>query len=266
MRAIILAAGQGTRLRPYTDSRPKCLVELCGRSLLEHQIDVLRTCGVKSIAVVGGYRSEMLTAYEVDLIVNEDFATTNMVFSLFCAREHLSGGSDILIVYGDIVFTPEVCHSAVNADVDIGVVVDEDWERYWRTRMSDPLSDAETLKLDDSGAILEVGKKPQKFEDIEGQYIGLIKVSAGTAAGLIAYYDELAKDPRIGKSQLDNMYMTSFIQSLIDNGRCIKSIPIESGWLEVDSVEDLELYREMHDAGTLSEFWHATGGGIPEQD
>jgi len=60
MRVIILAAGQGTRLRPFTDDRPKCLVELHGRPLLHRQLDVLRAAGLNDIALVGGYRADCL--------------------------------------------------------------------------------------------------------------------------------------------------------------------------------------------------------------
>jgi len=87
MRAIILAAGQGTRLAPHTNDRPKCLVELAGQSMLSRQLAVLGELGIDDIVLVGGYRSDQLAGFGHKVVRNQDFATTNMVHSLFCARE-----------------------------------------------------------------------------------------------------------------------------------------------------------------------------------
>ena len=60
MKAIILAAGKGTRLRPFNETKPKCLVELAGKSLLQHQLDTLSKCGITDIHVIGGYNADQL--------------------------------------------------------------------------------------------------------------------------------------------------------------------------------------------------------------
>ena len=86
MKAIILAAGEGKRLKPYTDSRPKCMVPLAGRPLLHWQLDVLRSAGIKDIVIVGGYRAEALKACGASVVTNPRYDSTNMVGTLFCAR------------------------------------------------------------------------------------------------------------------------------------------------------------------------------------
>ena len=114
MKVILLAAGQGTRLRPLTDHCPKCMVKVKGRSLIERQLETMRTCGIKEqdIAIVAGYRSDVLKEAlkdtEVRIIVNEKFETTNMVCSLMCAEALLQSERDILVSYGDIVYGQEV--------------------------------------------------------------------------------------------------------------------------------------------------------------
>ena len=109
MKTIILAAGQGTRLRPLTDFCPKCMVEVNGISIIERQLAVMHNCGIedKDISIVAGYCSdalkEKLGSTEIQLIVNEKFENTNMVYSLMCAKQVLEDADDILISYGDII-------------------------------------------------------------------------------------------------------------------------------------------------------------------
>ena len=89
MNIIILAAGQGTRLRPYTNHLPKCLVNIDGESLLERQIEIIRSCGLNKIYVVTGYCAEKLKTFPIIKIFNPLFESTNMVSSLFCAEKKL---------------------------------------------------------------------------------------------------------------------------------------------------------------------------------
>ena len=117
MKVIILAAGQGTRLRPLTDDRPKCMVEVNGKSIIERQLAVMHTCGIKDedITIVAGYRGDVLQQKfqdtKMDIIINEDYETTNMVCSLMCARELMESQDDIMISYGDIIYEETVLRS-----------------------------------------------------------------------------------------------------------------------------------------------------------
>jgi L-glutamine-phosphate cytidylyltransferase len=86
LKAIILAAGEGTRLRPYTLDRPKCLVEVDGQSLLERLLAVLATEFIHPIVLIGGYLIEMLKRPGIELRINPRYAETNMVWTLFLRR------------------------------------------------------------------------------------------------------------------------------------------------------------------------------------
>lgn len=251
MRAIILAAGQGTRLRPITDRVPKCLVELEGVSLLERQVRTLRSAGITDITVVGGYRADQIEALGYKVIVNENFATTNMVATLFCAREAMRSDSDLVVSYGDIVYERRVLDALCGCNAPVCVVVDMQWRWYWELRFENPLDDAETLKLSPNGRILELGKKPQSYDEIQGQYIGLIKVRSDMIEQLIRLYDRMDRSVTYDGKTFDNMFMTSFLQYLIDSGWDVRSVPVDNGWLEVDSVADLDLYSKLHRDGKL---------------
>lgn len=254
MRVIILAAGQGTRLRPYTDERPKCLVELDGRALLHRQLDVLRARGLHDITLIGGYRADCLRDQGAELVINPRFAETNMVATLFCAEQRMVDGEDLLIAYGDIIYQPSVLDSLLNTDAPLAISIDRQWRRFWEIRMDNPLADAETLKLDAEDHIVELGKKPRDYNDIQGQYMGLIKVRGDHVAAFRQAWQQMDRSLVRDGKDFDNMYMTTFLQSLIDSGWRARAAFTDNGWLEVDTVEDLDRYHEMLRNGALESF------------
>lgn len=254
MKAIILAAGSGQRLLPYTETVPKCLVEIAGRSLLQHQVDVMRSVGVEDITVITGYRADQIQIDGINKLHNPAYATTNMVSTLFGARELISSGEDVIVAYADIVYQKDVFERLVKSDAPICLPVDLDWEQLWSARMPNPLEDAETLKMNQSGDIVELGKKPKDRSEIQAQYIGLIKFRSDLACQLPDLYEAMDKSATFDGKDFSNMYMTSFLQMLIDCNWQAKSIKIHNGWIEVDTTEDFDLYNKMHQNGTLSKF------------
>lgn len=237
LKAIILAAGEGTRLRPYTLDRPKCLVEVDGLSLLDRQLAVLATEAIHPIILIGGYRVEMLKRPGIESRINPRYAETNMVWTLFCAEDDLEG--DVLLCYGDIVYSREVLQALLKSKADISVAIDLEWESYWRARNENPLEDAETLKLYPDGRIYELGQKAKSLSEIEGQYMGLIKLSVnGINAFKQVFYDARMAGNLLDKS-VEKAYMTDLLQAVINSGYPVHSVPVQGGWVEVDTVRDL---------------------------
>ncbi len=237
LKAIILAAGEGTRLRPYTLDRPKCLVEVDGRSLLDRQLDVLASEAIHPIVLIGGYRVEMLKRPGIELRVNPRYAETNMVWTLFCAEEDLEG--DVLLCYGDIVYSREILQALLKSKADIAVAIDLDWESYWRARNENPLDDAETLKLAADGRILEIGQKPKSLAEIEGQYMGLMKFSARGVQLLKKTFHDAKSAGTLRGKLAEKAYMTDLLQAMIDLHYRLDAVPVHGGWVEVDTAEDL---------------------------
>lgn len=254
MRAILLAAGEGTRLRPHTLTRPKCMVELGGAPLLSHQLAALAAAGVYDVTIVTGYRAEKIVALGYPTIHNPRYAQTNMVASLMCAAPLLDGGDDVLVAYADLVYERRVVEALLDCKAPLATTVDRAWRRLWELRLEDPLDDAETLRLDPRSHVLELGKKPGSVDEIEGQYMGLTKLRRDFAPEVVERYRRLDPDAIYDGKSLENLYMTSFLQHLIDSGCPLQAVLVEGGWLEVDSVDDLEIYRRLDREGRLDDY------------
>jgi len=116
--------------------------------------------------------------------------------------------------------------------------------------------DAETLKFNKStGCISEIGKKPKSLNDIESQYTGLIKVSKSRIKDFLYFYECLDRNILYDGKTFPNIYMTSFLQLLIDSGWDLVPANVKNGWLEFDTVGDLETYELLDEKGGLDVFW-----------
>ncbi|MDC1450334.1 phosphocholine cytidylyltransferase family protein [Candidatus Thioglobus sp.] len=236
-KVILLVAGEGKRLRPFTLDRPKCMVEVDGISLIDRQLSILKSADLDNIVMIGGYKSHMLNIKEITLKKNPRYYETNMLWTLFSAEEELD--QEVIISYGDIVYSQENLQALLNSEADISTTIDKNWEEYWRERNDNPLDDAETLKLREDGSISEIGQKPQSLNEIEGQYMGLMKFSIEGVMQLREMFHRAKKDESILGKPLENAYMTDILQALIKEGKMIFGVPVYGGWIEVDTVSDL---------------------------
>lgn len=251
MKVIILAAGQGTRLRPLTDDRPKCMVEVNGKSIIERQLETMRICGIKDedITIVAGYCSgalkEKFGGTGIRILVNEAYETTNMVCSLMCAGETMSQEDDILISYGDIIYNADVLKKILGSDEESSVAVDDGWYEYWAARCDNPLDDAETLMFDENDYLTEIGQKTDDLNRVQSQYIGLMRFKGAGLKALLDLSAEAKKRSAEGRGlwrtdrTYAKMYMTDLLQGLIDEGGKLKAVHIRRGWFEVDDMDDL---------------------------
>jgi L-glutamine-phosphate cytidylyltransferase len=257
MKAIILAAGMGTRLGKYTEGKPKALLEFAGKSLLEYQLDTLRAAGITDISIVKGYMAEKINF--PDVVYYEDHSKTNMVTSLFCAREQMD--DDFLLCYGDILYEPHVLEKVLNTDCDVGVTVDTDFLPYWNARLENPQEDHESLVMNED-EIIKLGAPNPPESDIHGRYVGLIKFAGNGVNALKQTYDDLHKkhwdspEPWYFSKSFKKAYMTDVLQAMIDDGNEVAAIKIEHGWLEFDTTNDYEKYQEWLKTGAMNSFFH----------
>lgn len=240
--AIILAAGRGSRLGGLTDDRPKCLVQLQGRPLLHWQVQALMQAGVKRVVIVCGYRADLIQELGLETRFNSDWSRTNMVRSLLCARDLMTGPA--LVSYSDIVYEPDIIRALRGADRSLAITYDASWLELWSRRFEDPILDAETFRLDASGDVSEIGSRPANLGEIEGQYMGLLKVDASTLSSI---EEVVAAEPDEGAS----LHMTGLLQRLIKRGMKVGAIRVDGGWCEVDNPHDLDVAQALVSEGKI---------------
>ncbi len=256
MKAIIVAAGRGSRLSPVTDTIPKCLIDFAGHRLIDWQIAALQANGISDINVVRGYLSHRMEGLGIRKWDNPRWAETNMVYSFLSARSVMTDADEIIAVYGDIVFEPRLAEALVSAPGDIATVVDLDWSALWQERLGDPLSDAESLRMDDEWRLTDIGRDVSAVDDIQARYVGLTRFSRTGMRAFIDLYDRAEAEARdISGHAPAVCYMTDMLQALIESGQEVFAAPVRGGWLEFDSVSDLQLYRQLCDAGTIDRFF-----------
>ncbi|MDD9913245.1 MAG: phosphocholine cytidylyltransferase family protein [Rhodospirillaceae bacterium] len=254
-RAIIVAAGRGSRMGALTDALPKCLMPFLGVPLIEWQVAALRQTGIPEIVLITGYRAETLASYGDGHRHNPDWASTNMVHTLTMARDLLSAPGATIVAYSDLLYEPRIVSALGATAFAVATAVDLEWERLWRARFDDPLSDAETLIRDPDGRLREIGQKPESVAAIQGQFMGLTRFTQSGGQAFLDAYDDAAQGRAapLGDRDARNAYFTDVLQRLIDTDVAVGSIETRGGWLEFDNRSDLELYTGWADSGALQD-------------
>lgn len=252
---ILLAAGRGSRMAGETDNRPKCLVGLAGKPLVDWQREALTLAGVNELALVSGYRYDRLQNKAKTRFHNPRWESTNMVGSLLCADAWLQA-YPCIISYSDIVYHPAVVRTLLNTPGDVVLSYDTQWLDLWSLRFEDVLSDAETFRRDSTtGHLLEIGQSPRTTEEIEGQFMGLLKITPSGWQTLRKHLDRLPPET------VDKMDTTGLLNHLLQAGETIQTAAISGQWCEVDSRQDLMRYQKaLASATPWSHDWRPEPG------
>jgi L-glutamine-phosphate cytidylyltransferase len=251
-KAVIVAAGMGRRLQPYTDEMPKCLVPVAGKPILLRQLEAFRAHGVNDIVIVRGYKADVLERRKDELgpgvrfVENPDFQTNNILQSLFHAEAELDGGP-FLVSYADIVFTAEAVEKLLASPAQVGLIVDRLFRDVYVGRTDHPLPEAEVCDLDERGAIARVGKRSVPVEQAAGEFIGLARLGPTGARSFVDTYRRHAEAYRGREDQPFHRapawrvaYLTDLLQQLIADGVRVDPVFIDGGWREIDTVQDLK--------------------------
>ena len=239
-KALIIAAGLGSRLKKHTENLPKCMLDFGGKTLLQRQIDAYNKNNIKDISLIRGYKKEKINYKGLRYFENKDYKNNNILNSIFYAEKIING--NIIISYSDILFDPIVVQRTIDSNHDISVVVDIDWRGYYVGRKDHPISEAENVIFNSNNEVEKIGKINTGNEDVHGEFIGMIKLSNRGAETFREHFHRLKKiywnKPFQRAEIFQKAYLTDFIQELVDIGIKVHCVIIESGWKEIDTVED----------------------------
>jgi phosphoenolpyruvate phosphomutase len=244
VRAIIVAAGESSRLLPLITDRPACLLELGDKTILGRELENLRACGIHDIVVVRGYQGDKIRYPAIRYYDNKEYQTTGILSSLFHAKGEMD--SEFVFCYSDILYTKEVLELLLQDQSDITLVVDTTWRDHYELRREHPVSEAELVMVDGE-RITRIGRNVIVPDDAHGEFIGLAKCSPRGAESLRAIHEwateNYAGGPFHTSPSVDMASFTDLIQELVDQGYPVGHVDIHGGWAEVDTVEDFDRVR-----------------------
>ena len=229
MRGVVLGAGLGIRLRPMTETIPKCLLDVGGCSILAVQLRMLGQIGVTDVVVVTGHAAWRLEEHAIPrfrCVHNPDFAVSNQAASLWAAREELNG--DSFLLFGDVVFSPRVLEDLLRSDAPHRLAV----SRHGRyDEQADKVIDAQ-------GRIRRLGKRRVACEDATGEFIGVAFLEASAVDGFRAALETTIRADR-------QAFLYDVYQRCVEMGTVVRAVDVTTPWIEIDTPEDLMRAREQ---------------------
>lgn len=253
--AIIAAAGFEKQLLPLIEEKPKCLLDIKGKTILERAVGALNECNIKDIALVRGYKKEAITLPNIRYYDNDRYEETGELYSLFCAEHEFKGR--VLVLYGDIMFDRAILEKLLKSPADISLVVDVAWLDADRTAQPihlnpDLVSLAESpgksqvsrfVLPEGEHRIVKIGQQ-LPVDQAHGEFIGMAMFSEkGTQAFRTCYQTSKDTYQKTGFHEGGTFSKASFtdlIQELIDQGHRVDAVPVFKGWMEVDSFEEYQ--------------------------
>jgi choline kinase len=232
MELILLAAGRGSRVPKKFRDQPKCLVKIKKKTILDHNLNFFKYFKKKTIVV--GYKHTKLLPfikrYKFNYIINKNYRTTNMVYSLFKMKNTTS--KEIIICYTDIIFDSKIINIIKKSKNRNYILLKKNWLRVWKGRMEYKkiLDDAENVKIK-YNKIISIGdkiiKSPPKY-----QYMGIIKLKSKDFLKLKKFFK------KNNNNQID---MTSFLNLALIK-KIIKLYPLYTSkfWYEIDNGKDIK--------------------------
>jgi phosphoenolpyruvate phosphomutase len=248
--AVILGAGESKGLLPLTESLPKPMLDIKGKTILERQVEVLNACGVKDIVVVRGHKKEAINLPNVRTYDNDEFATTNEAASLFTARKEL--GKGFLFLYGDILFERSHLEKLLKSPGDVSLVVDRSFSADAKADHGRGAPDLVALKdAQEAGhrfvgaetphAIAKIGRGLAPSE-AHGEFVGMALFSEKGARALSDLWGQLTEKSPGAKvheaASPKEATLCDLVQVLVDRGTEVQAIDVYKGWLEIDTFED----------------------------
>jgi len=248
VKAIIVAAGIGSRLGELTKEFPKSLIDINGKSILERQISLFKKFGIDNIVIIRGPHREKFSFDDVKYVNDDDYENHNLLGSLMVAEDELN--EDVIISYGDIIFDETVLEQTLAFSGNAGLAIDYNWEKNYSEKSKELLGKVSVVTIENNsisniGYYENIDKNPGS---ILGEFIGIMKLSPQSANYFVTKYNELKRnhDGKFHDSPSINFaIITDMINELLQHGIKFTPIKISGKWYEIDTPEDLEAAKKL---------------------
>jgi choline kinase len=233
---VILAAGMAKRLRPLTDERPKCLLTVGQRTLLQRTVDGMLAVGITELVVVTGYRAQMIRDFltqhypqlTIHFIDNTDYANNNNIFSLWLTRPYTEG-REFLLLDSDILFDPQIIPAVLQAE---GSALALNRHELGEEEIK--------VIVDDDNHVVEISKVCS-IEKAIGESVGIEKMTAEYSAALFKELEQM-----IEREGLIDIFYERAFERLIPQGHTFKVVDTTNYFsIELDTVEDFENAKQL---------------------
>tara|TARA_B100000029_G_scaffold516296_1_gene628508 strand:+ start:3782 stop:4507 length:726 start_codon:yes stop_codon:yes gene_type:complete len=238
MKGIILAAGKGTRIAQITKKKPKCLIKLNKKTILERQINYLRRLNVKDIIVIKGYKEKKINFKNIKYVVNKNYKNSEQLESLFCARKELSG--ELIITFGDTIYDFSVIKkifSYKKGEIILGI--DKKWKKRYKFRYDHPYDQADKVKINKNGRVIKIGKN-LNLKDTSAEFLGILKLTKKGCGVFLKNYNSLKKKQKVRKMQIHD-----FIKEIIKSKTYIQTCNISGKFMEIDTLNDYKIAKKL---------------------
>jgi choline kinase len=247
MKAIFIAAGEGSRMGSLTQNIPKPLIDVNGSSILERQLAILRKNSISDIIIITGPNPEKFNFDNIKYVNDKKFKEHDQLGSLMCAKNSIN--DDVIILFADIIFEESILQQILESKYDITIAVDLNWKESYKNRTDNPFDDADKVMII-NGEVQKIFKKIKENDEISimGEFIGLMKLSKNGAMELVKQYEKI-EFSHLGSfhdaESLESAKLIDILQDLIEKQIKINTVSIVGKWCEVDTPEDLNIAKRL---------------------
>ena len=236
MNIVFLAAGKSSRIFKVL-KKPKCLLNIKNKTIIQKLIDNFKNCNVKKINIVVGFKANLIKDHlknhkKINYIFNKDYSKKEMLYSMVLALKKIN--DDIIFSYTDIIYKPSIAKSLSKKRKNIFLPVLCNWKKIWKIRKKNIFVDAEEIKINKKLELLSIGSKIQSLKHVKYQYMGLLFIPKSKRKKIIEIYDNTP-----GK---EKMHLTKFLNIILKKSEKIQCIKYKNHWYEFDDINDYYNY------------------------
>ena len=238
MKAIIIAAGKGSRIPEISNKKPKCFIKINNQTLLERQIKFLKKNNVNNIVVVTGHKSFFFKKKNIKYIKNNNYSINEQLDSLMCAKKEFN--NDIIVLFSDIIYDEKFLKNILNLREKKKLIIScqKDWKKKYKNRLDHPYGQADKVKLFRNN-VIKIGKKIP-LNQTNSEFIGIFKIPRMFCSKFIGFYKKYKKTKISNNCQIHD-----FLSYLIHKKQKIKALNIKGNFMEIDTYNDYKIAKKI---------------------